>query len=96
MIEKLVPCAFCGEKPLSAECFDDGWPKTAAHCRNGACFLAYNLFWEDDWNKIQASLLAQRRKDFNAGVEWSFENMFRSDTHDSQYFDKYLEKEQSK
>lgn len=64
MIEKLLPCAFCGLPPVKFVnvagwrygCTDMDCP---GHTRPVDVYL---------WQKSQASFLAQRRKDFEAGV----------------------------
>lgn len=63
--KKVEPCAWCGKEPMVYGGSDD---YVRAWCDPHACRMqSFNDLPLEDWNAGQATILAQRRKDFEAG-----------------------------
>ena len=94
--QKPLPCAFCGHEP------ENTWDYITASifCPNKSCVISeegLNIF---TWNIFHAAIMAQRRKDFEAGqdateVRWDtlgdrgeYYDIFNNKT-----FDEYLEEQ---
>mgnify|MGYP006319235637 CR=1 FL=1 len=91
MIEqKPLPCAFCGHEP------ENTWDYITASifCPNKSCVISEEGLDIFTWNIFHAAIMAQRRKDFEAGqesmdVEWDDGVEIYAD----QTFDQYLEEQ---
>lgn len=78
---KVEPCAWCGKEPRHNEDYDIHW------CGSPPCPAYEGLDPCLSWNDTQQRILAQRRKDFEAGHYCASTGEFMPEKND---FDDYL------